>query len=421
MAEVWGDAHRFELWLKIELLACEAWAREGRVPPEALKKIQARAKIQPKRIEEIEREVRHDLIAFVTAVGETVGEESRYIHLGLTSSDVLDTALGFQLAQAADLLAGGVKESLEVLAKLSRKYEKTPMMGRTHGIHAEPITFGLKAATWYAEIRRQLERLNAARTTIAVGKISGAVGTYVHVPPQVEEFVLSRLGLKPETAPTQIVSRDRHAFYFSTLAGIATTIEKIATEIRHLARTEIGEVAEPFGSLQKGSSAMPHKRNPILCENLTGLARLMRSYAQAALENVALWHERDISHSSVERVIAPDATILLDFMIARLHEVLSGLEVFPERMKQNLMATRGVVFSQEVLLALVQAGMSREKAYKIVQGHAFKALQNGDDFSERVGKDAEVGKYLKDKDLKVLFDWNKKLAAVSDIIRRTLK
>ncbi len=360
------------------------------------------------------------MIAFVSAVGETIGEESRYVHLGLTSSDVLDTALACQLVKSTNILLDDIKGLLKVLKTLALRFEKTPMMGRTHGMFAEPITFGLKVATWFAEIQRQLERLEKAKETIAVGKLSGAVGTYVHVPPHVEKFVLDRLGLRPETAPTQVVSRDRHAFYFGVLAGVASSLEKIAVEIRHLSRSEIQELSEPFDKGQKGSSAMPHKRNPILTENLTGLARLVRAYAQAALENVALWHERDISHSSVERVIAPDATIVLDFMIHRLMEVLKNIQVFPKQMKKNLEASRGVVFSQELLLALVQAGLSREKAYKIVQTHAMRAMQNGEDFYSRVSKDPAVKKHLDPKKLKSIFSWQNKLKNVDLVVKRTL-
>lgn len=420
MAAVWADEAKWETWLAIELLACEAWVKEGKIPADALKRIKSKAKINPKNIEAIEKKVRHDVIAFVSAVGKTVGPESRYLHLGLTSSDVLDTSLACQLVEATSLLEARLKESLQVLKTLTKRYEKTPMMGRTHGIHAEPITFGLKTATWFAEMKRQLERLQTAKETIAVGKISGAVGTYVHVPPQVEDYVLSKLGLKPETPATQVVSRDRHAFYFGVLAGVACSIEKIAVEIRHLSRTEIGELAEPFGKGQKGSSAMPHKRNPILTENLTGLARLVRSYAQAAFENVALWHERDISHSSVERVIAPDATIVLDFMLDRLIEVLKGLEVFPERMKHNMEATHGVVFSQEILLALVGAGLSREEAYRIVQKNALQALQNGVDFRAHIAKEPAVKKYFKPQELNKIFDWNNKLKNIGRVIHATL-
>lgn len=420
MAALWTDQAKWERWLAIEILATKAWVDEGRVPATAFQKIKSKAKIDPKKIEAIEAKVKHDVIAFVTAVAEGVGPEGRFLHLGLTSSDILDTALACQLVEASKLLENGLKDLLKILKQLSKKYEKTPMIGRSHGVHAEPITFGLKLATWHAEIKRQWERLGQARENIAVGKISGAVGTYVHVTPKVEQTVLSALGLKPERPATQIVSRDRHAFYFSVLAGIASSIEKIAVEIRHLARTEVGEVAEPFGPGQKGSSAMPHKKNPILSENLTGLARLVRAYSQAAFENVALWHERDISHSSVERVIAPDATTILDFMIHRLIVVLKGLNVYPKRMKQNLEATHGVVFSQEVLLALVQAGLSREKAYRIVQAQALKAMHNGKDFKSCLMGDATVKKYLSSETIRQIFNWNRKLKEVKGIIEEVL-
>lgn len=421
MADVWSDRAKWATWLDIELLACEAWGQAGKIPAETVAKIKAKAKINPRRIEIIEKKVKHDVIAFVSAVAESVGPEGRYLHLGLTSSDVLDTGLACQFVKASSLLEQGLKGLLQVLKTLARKYQQTPMMGRTHGIHAEPITFGFKTATWYAEIRRQLERLQTAKQTIAVGKISGAVGTYVHVPPQIEAYVLTQLGLQAETPATQIVSRDRHAFYFGVLAGIASSIEKIAVEIRHLSRTEVGELSEPFGKNQKGSSAMPHKQNPILCENLTGLARLVRAYAQAALENVSLWHERDISHSSVERVIAPDATIVLDFMIHRLIEVLKGLNVYPDRMKKNLEATHGAVFSQDVLLALVEAGLSREAAYQAVQRHALKALRNGADFKTHVGKDPLVRKHLPSKTLEKIFDWKAKLKNIRGLIDETFR
>lgn len=421
MSSLWSDEAKWSHWLEIEILVCEAWVKEGKIPPAAVKKIRSKARIDGARIDALEKETRHDVIAFVSAVGETVGPESRYLHFGLTSSDVLDTALACQLVAATSLLEKGLKELLQTLKALALKYKKTPMMGRTHGIHAEPITFGLKVSTWYAELTRQFERLNQAKETIAVGKLAGAVGTYVHVPTSIEETVLNKLGLKPETAPTQVVSRDRHAFYFGVLAGIAGSIEKIAVEIRHLSRTEVQELAEPFGKGQKGSSAMPHKRNPILTENLTGLARLVRAYAGAAFENVALWHERDISHSSVERVVAPDATIALDFMIYRLLEVLKNLEVYPEKMKQNMEATRGVVFSQEVLLALVEAGLKREQAYKIVQTNALNALKEGSSFKTCIAKDAVVKKHLKPKDLDLIFNWQRKLQSIDKIIERTLK
>lgn len=414
MTAIWSDRAKWEAWLGIELLVCEAWGLEGKIPPEAVAKIKTKAKINPARIEKIEKETKHDVIAFVSAVAETVGVEGRFLHLGLTSSDILDTSLACQFVKATSLLESDLKELLKVLKTVAKRYESTLMMGRTHGIHAEPITFGFKVATWYAEMKRQLERLETAKETIAVGKISGAVGTYSQVPPSIEAFVLDRLGLAAETPATQIVSRDRHAFYFNVLAGIASSIEKIAVEIRHLSRTEIGELAEPFAKGQKGSSAMPHKQNPILSENLTGLARLVRAYAQAAFENVALWHERDISHSSVERVIAPDATIVLDFMIHRMIGVLKGLNVYPAQMKKNLEATRGVVFSQEVLRALIDGGKSRERAYRIVQKEALRALQNGADFRQLVKK------HLTPTQQKTVFDLRAKLKNIRRIVDETI-
>lgn len=421
MADIWSDVARWEIWRVIEVLVCEAWGREGRIPSRAMAKIRAKSKVWPDRVAQIEAEIKHDVIAFVTAMAETVGAEGRYLHLGLTSSDILDTSLAVQLCKSSKLLEENLKSLLGTLKNLTKKYAKTPMMGRSHGIHAEPVTFGLKTATWYAEMKRHLARLREAKKTVAVGKISGAVGTYAQIPPRIEKQVLSKLGLKPETPATQVVSRDRHAFFFNVLAGIAGSIEKIAVEIRHLARTEVGEVAEPFGKGQKGSSAMPHKRNPILSENLTGLARLMRAYSQAANENVALWHERDISHSSVERVIAPDATIVLDFMLHRLNGVLRNLSVYPKRMLENIDATHGVIFSQEVLLALVDAGWSREKAYKRVQSHAMQAMQNGESFESRILQDAMVRRLLSVGEIRKVFSLERKLKEVPGIIKRALR
>ena len=420
MGRLWTDQSRWSLWLSIEILSCEAWEREGRIPKEAVAVIRKKAKINPKRIEALEAEVKHDVIAFVSAVAETIGPDARHLHFGLTSSDVVDTAFACQLKKASELLLEDLETLLKALKKLALQYKRTPMIGRTHGIHAEPITFGWKVAGWLAEVARQLERLEEAKKTISVGKISGAVGTYAHISPQIEKYILDRLGLVSEDVATQVVARDRHAFFFGVLAGVASTLEKIAIEIRHLARTEVAEVAEPFGKGQKGSSAMPHKRNPVLSENVTGLARLIRAYAQAALENVALWHERDISHSSVERVIAPDATIALDFMIHRLVGVLEGLEVYPDRMKKNLEATRGLIFSQEVLLALVEAGLKREEAYQIVQKHALAAWKDGEDFKARIEKDAIVKKTLDARQLKNLFDWKKQIQQVDQVLARTL-
>lgn len=420
MEKIWSDLGRWQYWLEIEILSVEAWVREGKIPKKVVPHLRKKAKIHPDRINAIEAEVKHDVIAFVSAVGETVGAESRYLHFGLTSSDVLDTALACQLKAASKILRQGLVRLSKTLRKQASRYKSTPMIGRTHGIHAEPVTFGWKLASWYAEMERQIARFDDAATTVAVGKISGAVGTYAHLPPRVEKYILDKLGLKSEDIATQVVSRDRHAHYFTVLAGIAATCEKIAVEIRHLARTEVAEVSEPFTKGQKGSSAMPHKKNPILTENLTGLARLIRSYAQAALENVALWHERDISHSSVERVIAPDATIALDFMLHRLIGVLDGLVVNKERMLRNLESTKGLVFSQEVLLALVDSGLSREEAYRIVQKHALAAWENGTDFQSRISQDPVVKKQLDTKVLTELFDWKVQLKHVGSRIDRTL-
>ena len=420
MGQIWSDESRWTWWLSIEILSCEAWSQLGRIPQKAIPIIRKKARINSERINTIEAEVKHDVIAFVSAVAETIGPEGRYLHFGLTSSDVVDTAFACQLKASAELLEQDLNKLLATLKKIALKHKKTPMVGRTHGIHAEPTTFGWKVGGWYAEVVRQLERLKEATKTISVGKISGAVGTYAHIPPSVEKYILDRLELQREEVATQVVSRDRHAFFFSVLAGVASTIEKIAVEIRHLARTEIAEVAEPFGKGQKGSSAMPHKRNPVLAENVTGLARLVRSYAQAALENVALWHERDISHSSVERVIAPDATIALDFMIDRLNTILSGLEIYPEQMKRNLESTRGLIFSQEILLALVDAGLAREEAYRVVQKHALSAWKNGEDFQSRIQKDPVVRKKLNPKQVKELFDWKKQLQHIGNVLDQTL-
>ncbi len=404
MGAVWEPAARYARWLEIELLACEAWAELGEVPRDALAEIRATASFDPDRVDAIEREVRHDVVAFLTAVAERVGPASRYLHLGLTSSDILDTALALQLRDAADILVEDLDRLLAILGQLALKHRTTVMIGRTHGVHAEPTTFGLKAAGWYAEATRHRERLLRARGAIGAGKLSGAVGTFAHVPPFVEEYVCRRLGLAPDPVSTQIVARDRHAEFVAVLAGIAASLERIATEIRHLQRTEVREAEEPFAEGQKGSSAMPHKRNPVSCEQICGLARVVRANAQAAFENVALWHERDISHSSVERVILPDSTILVDYLLVRTAEVLEGLRVFPERMRRNLEATRGAIFSQQVLLALARKGATREAAYRLVQRHAMRAWEEGADFKALLLGDPEVGRYLAPADVENCFD-----------------
>jgi len=367
MGSIWKPKNKFRLWLKIELLTCEALAETGVIPREALENIRQKARFSVRRIDEIEKMVKHDVIAFLTCVGENIGADARYLHLGLTSSDILDTCLAVQLQKASDLLLADIDHLLQVLKTKAHAYKNTAMVGRSHGIHAEPVTFGLKMALWYEEMRRNRERLLAARDQISYGKIAGAVGTYAHMSPAVEEYVCRRLGLKPDPISTQIIQRDRHAAYFATLAVIASSIEKFAVEIRHLQRTEVLEAEEYFAPGQKGSSAMPHKRNPILSENLSGLARLLRSYALASLENVALWHERDISHSSVERVIGPDATILLDFMLHRFSGLIERLIVYPDRMTANLEKSRGLVFSEAILLLLTKKRVSREDAYGMVQ------------------------------------------------------
>lgn len=419
MAALWSEEEKFRRWLKLELLACEAWATEGAIPKATLAVItSAPLRINRDRIQAIESEVRHDVIAFLTSITEQLGPEGRFLHLGLTSSDVVDSVFATQLTDALDRLAERVGAIQNILHTQIETYRDTVMIGRSHGIHAEPTTFGLKLALWYAAFDRHAARLREVRPRIAVGKLSGAVGTYAHLPPAVEAYVLGKLGLTAEPVATQIVQRDRHAEFFSVLAVIAGTVEQIAVEIRHLQRTEVLEVAEPFGKGQKGSSAMPHKRNPILCENLTGCARMIRSYAGAALENVALWHERDISHSSVERVIGPDATILLDFMLHRLAGVLEGLQVFPQRMAKNLDATRGLIFSQQLLLALIESGMTREDAYACVQQHAMRAWESAEDFRALVGSDPHITARLNAEQLAAVFDPQRHLQHVNEIIDR---
>jgi adenylosuccinate lyase len=390
MGELWTDGARYARWLDIEILACEALARQKRIPAKAAQTIRRRARIDPDRIATLEAEVKHDIIAFVTQVAETVGSAGRFLHLGLTSSDVLDTGFALQLRAAAELLLVGQDRLIAALRALALAHKRTLMIGRTHGMHAEPITFGIKVASWHAEAARNRARLVSATEDIAVGTISGAVGVFGNVTPAVEAYVLEQLRLRPEPVPTQIVARDRHAAFFATLAVLGASLERIALEIRHLQRTEVGEAEEPFTAGQKGSSAMPHKRNPILAENVTGLARLLRAYAGAALENVALWHERDISHSSVERVIAPDATIALDFMLARLTGVLENLVVRPDRMRANLDLTGGVVLSENVLLALVQAGAARQDAYRWVQRAAHTSLAGELSFADALVAEPEI-------------------------------
>ncbi len=421
MTRIWDSENRFRIWLEIELLAAEAWEKHGRVPKGTVAKIRKKARISVARIDEIEKTVQHDVIAFLTNVAESAGPEARWLHLGLTSSDVLDTCLGVQLKEASDLLIEDLKGLLTVLERRAREFKLTPMIGRTHGIHAEPITFGLKVASWYAEIQRHLTRIELARGEIAVGKISGAVGSYAHLEPEIEEFVCARLGLKADTISTQVISRDRHAVFFSRLALLASSCERIATEIRHLQRTEVSEVEEYFSKGQKGSSAMPHKRNPVLSENLCGLARLIRSSAVPALENIALWHERDISHSSVERIIAPQTTILTDFLLVRLTRVIERLLVYPEKMKTNLEKHGKLVYSEAVLLKLVESGLTREEAYVLVQRNAMKSWEQGADFETEVRKDHDISGRLSGKDFKEVFDPKHALRHVETIFKKVFK
>ncbi len=418
MSSIWSDETKYQNWLRVEIAVCEAWAEYGRIPKEAVKVIKERAGFDVKRINELEKDLKHDVIAFLTSVSEHVGENSRFIHLGLTSSDILDTAFALQLKDASDIIIKDIVSVLEVLKRQAYEHKETIMIGRTHGIHAEPRTLGLVFALWYDEMRRNLERMKRVREVISVGKISGAVGTYANVPPNVEEFACQKLGLKPATISTQIIQRDIHADFFLTLSIIASTIEKISIEIRHFQRTEVLELEEPFSEGQKGSSAMPHKRNPILSENLCGLSRLVRSYAISALENIPLWHERDISHSSVERVIGPDGTILVDFMLNRLDYLLDGLQVYPENMEKNIWLTRGLVFSQKVLLKLVDKGFSREDAYKIVQNNAMETWKGAHDFKELLLNDKAIRNSLTVEEVEECFDVTADLKNIDSIFER---
>jgi adenylosuccinate lyase len=404
MARIWEPEAKFSIWLKIETYAAQAMAELGLIPKHAADAVRKRGGFDAARIDQIEREVKHDVIAFLTSVSEHVGPEARFLHAGLTSSDVLDTCFNVQLVQAADLLIADVDALLAALKARAFEFKDTLTVGRSHGVHAEPTTFGLKLATAYAEFARARERLVRAREEVATCAISGAVGTFAHVDPRVEAYVAKKLGLTPEPISTQVIPRDRHAAYFATLAVVASSIERLATEIRHLQRTEVLEAEEYFSEGQKGSSAMPHKRNPVLSENLTGLARVVRAYAQPALEDVALWHERDISHSSVERVIGPDATIALDFALVRLTGIIKGLVVYPERMRANLKRLGGLIHSQRVLLALTEAGVPREEAYRMVQRNAMKVWDTGADFQAKLLADKDVTKALSPDEIKAQFD-----------------
>ena len=417
MKRVWSEEAKFQKWLQVEIAVCVAWADLGVVPQEALQKIR-QAKFDQKRYDAILERTHHDMTAFLGTVAESLGDESRFIHLGLTSSDIMDTALSLQMVEACDLLAKDIQEMAEVLQRRAIEHKNTIMIGRTHGVHAEPTTFGLKLLLWLEEMRRNAHRLAEARQAVAVGKISGAVGTHATVPPQVQEKACAALGLKPAPVSSQILQRDRHAQFVLTLALIAASLEKFATEIRGLQRTEVREAEEPFSPGQTGSSAMLHKRNPELCERVCGLARLIRGHAVTALENVALWHERDISHSSAERIILPDSCLALDYILSLFTRVLRDMRVYPERMKENLELTRGLVFSQRVLIALIEKGMLRETAYELVQEKAMRAWDEGQDFRELLRQDAGVGKLLPQKELEALFDYGYYLRYMDEIFER---
>ena len=420
MGQIWSDENKYRMWLEVEAAASETLAEDGIVPAEAAKAIRERGEIDVARINEIEAEVRHDVIAFTTAVAEKIGPESRWLHYGLTSTDVVDTAQALQLKAASAILRDDLLQLIEVLKKRALEFKHTPTIGRTHGVHAEPTTFGLKLLNWYAEMRRNLARMDAAAEQIRVGKLSGAVGTFGHLKPEHEERICAKLGLEPALVATQVVQRDRHAHYISTLAIITATLDKIATEIRHLQRTEVREAEEYFSEKQKGSSAMPHKRNPITCEQISGLARVVRANAQVAYENVPLWHERDISHSSAERVILPDSTILTDYLLAKTANLIEKLMVYPQRMLKNLESTGGLIFSGQLLLDLTEAGMLREDAYRLVQKHAMNAWQNDLIFRDLVTQDPEISSRLTPDKLARTFDLNRQLGNVDAIFDRVL-
>ncbi len=421
MGKIWEPQNRFAKWLQVEILVCEAMVKEGMIPEKSLDTIKKKARFSIDRIQEIEEEVKHDVIAFLTNVEECVGPDARFIHMGLTSSDILDTAFALQLKEAMLIIIDDVGNLLLVLKDKAFEHKNTVMIGRSHGIHAEPITFGLKLAVWYSEMKRNLTRLEQALDVIGYGKISGAVGTFANIPPQIENYVCNQLGLRPAEISTQIIQRDRHAQYFTTLAILAGSIEKIAVEIRHLQRTEVGEVEEAFAPGQKGSSAMPHKKNPIGSENISGLARLVRSNSLAAMEDIALWHERDITHSSVERVIAPDSSILIDYMLNRLTRMIKNLVVKKDNMARNLEKLKGLIFSQQVLLVLVAKGCSRQHAYSLTQRISLQAWNTGKSFKQLLASDPDIQKYLDSKDMEEIFSVNYHLKHVEEIFARVFQ
>ncbi len=418
MGRIWADENRFRKMLDIEILACEAFAKQGLIPKDALKNIKEKADFDVDRIKEIEARTHHDVVAFIKSISEYVGEDAKYIHFGLTSSDVLDTALSVQMVEAMDLLLEGAKALREALKDKAHRYKKTPMMGRSHGVHAEPISFGLKMALFCKEMDRNIHRLEDARETIAAGKISGSVGTFANVDPVVEEYVCKRLGLKPAGVSSQVLQRDRHAQYLNAIAIVGATLEKIALEVRGLQKTEIGEVQEFFASGQTGSSSMPHKKNPIICERITGLARVLRGNAMAAIENVALWHERDISHSSVERIIIPDSAILLDYMLDKATKLVEKLVVNEDRMLENMGATKGLVYSQHVLLELIKKGATRVDAYDIVQELSLKSHEHGREFKDLLLESEKIKKYLSEKEIEDCFSLDYHLRHIDSIFKK---
>jgi adenylosuccinate lyase len=421
MGRIWSDQRRYETWLLVEAAAAEAMAAAGIVPADAARDIRERGAFDIARIEEIEQTTQHDVIAFTTAVAEKVGPSARWMHFGMTSSDVIDTAQALQMREACDLILKDLDELADAVRDRAFEHRKTPMIGRTHGVHAEPMTFGLKLALWHAELQRDIERITRARVVISVGKLSGAVGTFGHLPPSIETDVCRRLGLEPAPVASQVIQRDRHAELLSALAITGASLEKFALEIRGLQRTEIGEVEEPFGKGQKGSSAMPHKRNPIGCEQIVGMARLLRGNAHAAMENIALWHERDISHSSVERVILPDSFIALDHMLRRFTRITRGMVVYPERMRENLDRSRGVVFSGTVLLELAKKGVSREQAYELVQRNAMRSFADRLDFKDLLLADGDVTRVLSPTEIERAFDLDEQLKHVDHIFDRVFQ
>ena len=420
MGAIWSEENKYRQWLKVEIAVCEAWARLGQIPKSSLANIKKKANFDVKRIEEIEKVVKHDVIAFLTSVAEFVGEDSRFIHMGLTSYDIVDTSLSLLMVQSLDLVEKKLLELRKIVKKMALKYKMTPCIGRTHGVHAEPITFGFKLLVWYEELNRHLDRLQRAREVMSVGRISGSVGTYIHLDPRVEKYALKALGLEPAKVSTQVLQRDRHAEVMSLLALITTSLEKFALEIRHLQRTEVLEVEEPFTRGQKGSSSMPHKRNPVRCERVAGLARVVRGNLQVALENIPLWHERDISHSSAERIIFPDSFTITDYLLKEMTDIITNWQVYPKRMRQNINVTHGLIFSQMVLLALIRKGLSREEAYTLVQRNSLKAWEQNLDFKELLKADPEITAHLSDSEIEDCFSLDPFLQKIDFIFKRVL-